>query len=248
MSTSDKKNKLKKYWYLKRSSQLKPYLPETQLMNKETFWSFMSKYGRVIVKPIGGSRGRGVIQAKVVGNDEYKIQLEKRKIKLKGTKSTYKYIRRLIGSGTYIVQRRISRARIHGRPFDMRVIVQRRRHSSKWIVTGKVAKVAGRGYIVSNITRSKGTVLQVKTAIRLSSSLKDMSQQDLQHKLDRVAKLSAMKLSSLFPHHRIYGLDMGLDRHGHVWIIEVNLSPSRSHFLKLKDKTMYHRITSYKKG
>jgi glutathione synthase/RimK-type ligase-like ATP-grasp enzyme len=248
MSTSDEKNKLKKYLYLKDSAQLEPYLPETQLMEQGSFWIFMDKYGSAIVKPIDGSRGCNVIQVIALGNNEYEIHLENRKIKLQGIEHTYGYIRKLIGSGIYIVQQLISRATINELPFDMRVIVQRRRYSSNWEVTGKVAKVAGRGYIVSNITRSKGTVLPVKTALWLSPSLKGMSQQTLQAKLDSVALLTARQLSGLFPNHRIYGLDMGLDRHGHVWIIEVNLSPSRSHFLKLKDKTMYRRITAYKKG
>jgi glutathione synthase/RimK-type ligase-like ATP-grasp enzyme len=246
MSTSVAKNKWIKYLYLKSSSRLVPYLPETKKMKEESFGMLMAKYGKIIVKPIGGSRGRGVIQVKGLGNNEFQIHIEKRKKKLQGTENTYNYIKKLIGSGSYIVQRRISRAKINGRPFDMRVIVQRTRYSAKWKVTGKVAKVAGRGYIVSNITRSKGTLLLVKTAIRRCSSLRRLSQKTLQSKLDRIALLSARKLSTLFRYHRIYGLDLGLDKKGHVWIIEANLFPSRSHFRKLKDKTMYRRITAYK--
>jgi D-alanine-D-alanine ligase-like ATP-grasp enzyme len=41
---------------------------------------------------------------------------------------------------------------------------------------------------------------------------------------------------------------MGLDQNGHIWIIEANRSPMMSHFRKIKDKTMYHRIVEYKKG
>jgi D-alanine-D-alanine ligase-like ATP-grasp enzyme len=136
---------------------------------------------------------------------------------------------------------------VNGRPFDIRVVVQRRRHSGRWKVTGKVAKVAGNGYIVTNISRSKGTVLPVKTAIS-KSSLGGLSADSLLSRIKRVAILAAERLRKIYPDQRIYGMDIGLDHRGDVWIIEANRRPILSHFLKLKDKTMYRRIQAYKKG
>jgi hypothetical protein len=144
-----------------------------------------------------------------------------------------------------MVQRRISRPTINGRPFDLRVIIQRRSGSNIWTVTAKVAKVAGKGYIVSNNTRSKGVLLPVLTAFQ-RSTIKHLSPQALLSNIDRIALLSTQRLATYFTDHRIYGLDIGLDENGSVWIIEANLYPSLSHFLKLEDKTMYHRITAYK--
>jgi D-alanine-D-alanine ligase-like ATP-grasp enzyme len=152
-----------------------------------------------------------------------------------------------MGSKSYIVQRKISRPTINGRPFDMRVIVQRRRNSDLWEVTAKVAKVAGKGYIVSNISRSKGTVMPFEIAIQ-KSTIKNLSTKTLQSEIDRVAILIASRLAAFFEDHRIYGVDIALDKNGHVWIIEANLFPIMSHFLKLKDKTMYRRIMEYKEG
>jgi hypothetical protein len=246
MTLSLKKNKWLKYKYMENSEQLAPYMPKTELMTRSSFWKLIARYGRVIVKPVDGSRGRGVIQISAMRKKRYEIHAEKSVIKQKGKERTYYTLRRRIGSQAYMVQRRISRAKIKGCPYDMRVIVQRKKGSSTWKVTGKIAKLAGRGYIVSNITRSKGTLLPVRTAIG-RSSLKRLSQRTLKSKLYRIAILSAKRLSNLFPHHRIYGLDMALDKKGHAWIIEANLFPSMSHFRKLKDKKMYHRIMRYKR-
>lgn len=245
MSLEVSRNKWIKHLFMKGSVKLAPHLPKTRRMTRSSFWKLMAQYGRVIVKPIGGSRGRGVIQVSAIGNGRYKIQEENRKIKKSGKGRTYDHVKRLAGPHGYLVQRKIHRARVNGRPFDTRVIVQRKRKSDTWKVTGKVAKVAGKGYIVSNIERSKGTVLPVRTAIKLST-LKGRSSTILKKKLDKVAILSAKRLRVLFPGHRIYGLDLALDHKGRVWIIEANLFPSRSHFLKLKDKSMYNRITRYK--
>jgi glutathione synthase/RimK-type ligase-like ATP-grasp enzyme len=240
-------NKWFKYQYLKRARNLSRYVPETRILSQKTLWRLISKYSRVIVKPIRGSRGRGVIQVSSLGNHEYALHYEKTKITLQGEESTYRYIEKITGSTPYMVQRLVSRPTINGRPFDMRVIIQRRRNSPVWKVTAKVVKVAGEGYIVSNNTRSEGDLLLVNNGLR-KSSISHLSKQKLLFKIDKIALRATRRLATYFKGHRIYGMDMGPDQRGHIWIIEANLFPARSHFLKLKDKTMYRRITSYKKG
>ncbi|SFJ87455.1 YheC/YheD family protein [Thermoflavimicrobium dichotomicum] len=240
------RNKWLKYKFMK-TRQLLPYLPETQIMTRDSLWNLVKKYRRVIVKPVKGSRGSGVIQISSIGNNKYVLHYENRRITIQGKEKTYQYLKRKMGSSKYIVQRRISRPTVNGRPFDMRVIVQRRRNSNVWAVTGEVAKIAGKGYIVSNISRSKGTVMPVKIALK-KSSIQNLSTKTLQSKIKRVAILTARRLESFFKGHRIYGLDIALDKNGHVWIIEANLFPILSHFRKLKNKTMYRRIMEYKEG
>ncbi|MFC7442588.1 YheC/YheD family protein [Laceyella putida] len=238
------RNKWLKYRFME-TRQLLPYLPETRLMTRDSLWNLIKKYRHVIVKPIKGSRGSGVIQVSSIGNGEYAIHYENRKMTIKGKENTYQYLKRIMGDRRYVVQRKISRPTVNKRPFDMRVVVQRRRYSRLWEVTGKIAKIAGKGYIVSNISRSNGTVMPVDRALK-KSSIRNLSTKTLQSKIDRVAKLTARRLESFFEGHRIYGLDMALDKNGHVWIIEANLFPILSHFRKLKNKTMYYRIMKYK--
>jgi len=241
------KNKWLKYLYLKKSRQLAPFVPETRIMTKQDFWDLVTKYGDVVVKPVWGSRGRGVIQVSSLGNNRYEIHYENIRTTMRGKENTYQYLKRKTGSTRYMVQRRIDRPTIQGRPFDMRVITQRRRNSDVWVVTAMVAKVAGKGYIVSNHSRSKGDLLLFHTAIQ-KSSIRHFSPNILQSRIHRVALMATERLSAFFLGHRIYGYDIGLDQNGHPWIIEANLFPSRSHFRELKDKTMYHRITAFKKG
>ncbi|SCW46975.1 YheC/D like ATP-grasp [Paenibacillus tianmuensis] len=240
------KDKWLKYRFLKKYEQLAPYVPGTKLMSKSALWKLISKYRRVILKPVRGSRGRGIIQVSSIGGHTYALHFENVKINIQGKENTYKYIQKKIGSTRYMIQRRIARPTIGGCPFDMRVIIQRKENSRKWKVTAKIAKVAGRGYVVSNNERSKGRLLPVKTAIR-KSTIHHLSSTRLQSKMKRVSLRAARRLRGLFPRHRIYGLDVGFDLKGHPWIIEANLYPSMSHFLKLKDRTMYRRIMAYKK-
>lgn len=245
--TSLKRHKWHNYRILKRSEELAPHMPKTRRFTQKHFFNFIDKYSRIIVKPVGGSRGYGVFKVSPVGHHYYKIHIEKKRRTKYGRKQAYQYIKRKIGSRRYMVQRYIPLAKVNNRPFDIRVIVQRRKHSSSWKVTAMVAKVAGPGYIVTNLTRSNGTALHVKTAIK-HSTLRYYSADSLVATIKSVALKCAKRLSKYFPHHRIYGLDMGLDQDGRVWIIEANLYPAMSHFRKLKDPAMYRRIKAYKRG
>ncbi|MCJ8012921.1 YheC/YheD family protein [Paenibacillus sp. KQZ6P-2] len=241
------RNKWYKYVFLKRYGPLARYLPKTRMMSLHSFRALLGKYGHVIVKPVWGSRGRGVIQVSKLGHHKYGIHYENRQKVKRGKKNTYRYLRKKIGSTPYMVQKRITRPTIDNRPFDMRVIVQRKRHSSHWVVTGKVIKVAGKGYIVSNNTRSKGQLHKFKSGIR-KSSIRHLSVSDLESKIDKVSIRSAKRLGALFPHHRIYGMDIATNQKGRVAIIETNLYPAMSHFRKLNDRELYNRIMSYKRG
>lgn len=241
------RNKWAKYVFMKQSPTIAPYLPETKKMSRQSFWSLLERYRHVMVKPVWGSRGRGVIQVSDLGNDKYAIHYENRETVILGRENTYRLIARKIGSASYMVQQRITRPTIHKRPFDMRVIVQRKKHSPRWVVTAKLIKVAGRGYIVSNNTRSHGKLLQFKRGIR-RSSISHLSASALESEINKVAIFSAKRLRALFPGHRIYGLDVATDQQGHVSIIEANLFPAMSHFRKLRDVASYRRIRSFKRG
>ncbi|AWB42965.1 hypothetical protein DCC85_01120 [Paenibacillus sp. CAA11] len=241
------KNKWKKYLFLKNYGPLVPYLPETQRLSGHSFNALLQKYHNVIVKPVWGSRGRGVIQVSYLGHNRYAIHYENVRKVGRGRRNAYRYIRGKIGPAEYMIQRRIHRPTINNRPFDMRVIVQRKQYSSQWVVTAKVVKVAGKGYIVSNNSRSKGQLLKFSTGIR-NSSIRHLPINALESQINGVSILTAKRLARFFPGHRIYGLDIATNQHGRVSIIEANLYPSMSHFYKLKDRTVYQRILAYKQG
>ncbi|MEB3102904.1 YheC/YheD family protein [Ferviditalea candida] len=153
------------------------------------------------------------------GNGKYEVHAGTLKSTIDGRNEAYSYVHSKTRGRAYIVQQKIHLAKVGGRPFDVRVMVQRKRNSSVWVVTGKLAKIAGPGYIITNTARSKGRVEQLATAIR-----------------------------KYYGYLNTVGLDMGVDVNGRVWIIETNFAPMISLFYRLRDKTMYRRIQSYSRG
>ncbi|SEG78479.1 YheC/YheD family protein [Paenibacillus sp. UNC499MF] len=239
-------NKWSKYKFMRKAAGLAPHLPATSPLSVSSFREMAERYGKVVVKPVGGMQGQGIFHVSCLPDGLYEVQHENRKIKLAGRRKTYAFLSKKIGSQSYIVQQSIERATVGERAFDLRIIVQRKKNSSRWIVTGRVAKVVGSGYFVSNTSR-KGKLLLLDEALG-RSSLHRLSRRVLQERIDGVALACAKTLTEHFPKQVIYGIDIGLDRRGNVWIFEGNLYPAMSHFVKLKDKTMYRRIKAYGEG
>lgn len=226
-----------------KSSVLLPFLPHTRPMGRGAFTSLLKAYGKVIVKPTRGWGGDGVISITSRGGNTYEIQDENRKTTRIGLQSAYSFLQgKTKGSKHYIVQQKIPLAKIKERPFDVRVMIQRK-NTSGWTVTGALAKVAGAGYFITNVARSKGRVVPLSAAIQ-QSNIQGASPARIEQQIDQIALTAAKQLQRYYRIHTV-GLDVGIDTMGKVWIIEANFTPSIALFYKLKDKSMHRRILSY---
>ncbi|NOV02328.1 YheC/YheD family protein [Paenibacillus planticolens] len=232
-----------KYKVLVKSRRLIPHLPKTLIMGHKNFSKLLDKFKKIIIKPSGGSGGKGVIQVTSLGKGIYMVHDGRFMKRIVGREAAYSFVHARTKSTTHIVQKKIPLAQVNGRPFDLRVVLQKSTNSS-WHITGKLAKIAGPGYIITNTARSKGKVVPLSSAIH-ASTISDPSLHQINKKIDHISNRAVQCLNNHYPKLRIVGLDIGLDSNGKVWIIEANFAPSKSLFLRLKDKTMYKRILSY---
>lgn len=235
------RGKWTKHNIMRMSPALRLALPDTRLLNQRNFIVFMRTYKHVIVKPSNGSGGAGVMQVTAAGNGYCTVRYGKIKKTINGLHPTYAFLRSKI-KRTYIIQQRIPLAQWKRKPFDVRVMVQRRR-GSNWVVTGTLAKIAGSGYFITNLVRSKGKAVPLHAAIR-HSNIQGSSSKHIQQQIHRLALTSARHLQTYYRIHTI-GLDVGIDPNGKVWLIEANFMPDKTYFLRLKDKTMYRRIMAF---
>ncbi|MEC0230695.1 YheC/YheD family protein [Paenibacillus alba] len=235
-------SKWTKYKLLRKSSELKMYLPETAWLKESTFSRMLTKYREIIVKPTGSYGGNGVIRIRQTDLATYEVQDGAKKKSFTDKSKLVAFMKKK-AKKNHIVQQRIPLATVNGRPFDMRVMVQRR-PGSPWQVTGKLAKVAGAGFIVTNIRMSSGKVVTVEHALK-KSELSSINANDLLAQLDKVALRSAAQLGPSYRWVDTMGIDMAFDKKGNVWIIEVNFTPMLELFLKLKDKSMFRKIKSF---
>ncbi|WKL05051.1 hypothetical protein Q0F98_16240 [Paenibacillus amylolyticus] len=139
-----------------------------------------------------------------------------------------------------MVQKRLQLAQIKHRPFDIRIMVQRKKGSSStWNVTGSYAKVAAQGYQVTNVNNRPIPVLK---ALRLAR----IGDRRLLVRAEQVSRLAAKRLGEHYPMLRQVGFDIAIDKKRRIWIIEGNYQPALRPFRLLKDSSMHRRILWYK--
>lgn len=218
-------------------------MPPTKRFSPAALWEYIENYGDVILKPSGGGGGAGIIKVSSLDGERYQIHAGSLRRVVQGKEAVLHTVRPLFRPKIYLLQPHLSLGRINGRPFDVRVMVQRTRSSQPWQVTGWLAKLAGPGYVVTNVARSRGSVLSLQNAILRSGIPKSP---DLLSELRKVALAVASCLGKAYPGLREVGLDVGLDQEGKIWIIEANFRPAISLFQRLPDKTFLHRIKAFR--
>lgn len=214
-------------------------LPETLLLEKDALPKMLARHKSVVLKPRDGSFGTDIIFIQRTGTGAYRMQHENNAITMNGTDEVLQWLWTESKGRGYLVQERIRLARIQGRPFDIRIMVQRKRAArSPWTVTGSYAKVAAKGYLVTNVASRPIPLLQALRAARIED-------RSLPARLKQAALQAAERLGEQDPDLRQVGFDIGLDEDRRIWIIEGNYRPVLRPFRRLKDASMLRRIKRY---
>ncbi|MFC5451619.1 YheC/YheD family protein [Paenibacillus aestuarii] len=229
------------YRILNEMSSLAARLPETRLLNLNGLAKLMLQYQSLVLKPRDGRFGRDILFITRYGANSYRIHNEKKTVTMKDTEQLFKWIGKKTKGRGYIVQRRLQLAQIQHKPFDIRIMVQRRKGtSSTWKVTGSYAKVAAQGYLITNVPSN---IIPVPEALKLAR----IGDRSLIVKIKQITLLAAERLGERYPKLRQVGFDIGIDRNRRIWIIEGNYWPDLLPFRSLKDSSMYRRILWYQK-
>ncbi|MGF6353028.1 glutathione synthase/RimK-type ligase-like ATP-grasp enzyme [Paenibacillus sp. 4624] len=216
-------------------------LPETKLLGKESLHDMLLQHSSVVLKPCDGRYGRDIVFIRCLKTGTYQIQNENNIITMQNKSDLQDWLNQINMDREYIIQQRIYLARIQQRPFDLRIMVQRQKaNSSAWKVTGSYAKIASRGYLVTNVTNRTMSVFKALQLARVGG-------RKLLLQVEHTALLAAKSLEVHYPDLRQIGFDIGIDKKGRIWIIEGNYRPDLRPFRRLKDSSMYRRILWYQK-
>ncbi|SFS86254.1 YheC/YheD family protein [Marininema halotolerans] len=235
---------------LMRDKLLASTLPETYLWSPKVMWSMFQRYPSVILKPSGGTGGYAVFHILRKSPHQYELRYGKEKKVANGKVALERLLQRFIpiGGTKYLIQNRIPLVSVNHSPIDIRFMVQRRQVNSPWVITGHLAKIAGKGYFITNMERSRGAVIPTQQAISLAKFDRPVSVPQLMKSMSQIS-LRASKMVGRSPVCKAIGMDLALDRRGKIWIIEANpqpiASPAINFFKHLKDKSMYQRMIQF---
>ncbi|TMV43806.1 YheC/YheD family protein [Paenibacillus mesophilus] len=203
------------------------HLPVTSGYSRSGLNGMMDRYDSLYVKPQSSSIGRGIMKLSRAGSGKWKVQLPGGTT-VTARKTAIQAVDRIARRKPYLIQRTIPLAQYRGRPYDIRVSVQRG-SGGHWQVTGMVGKVARKGSHVTNVARG-GSVKRCEPLFgsgamnpsKVAGSVKALSlniTRYLGKRLDRLADV---------------GLDIGVTSAGKPYFIELNCRDQRYSFKKAK--------------
>ena len=195
------------------------HIPSTRLYNAVNLRKMISEYGMVVVKPVRGAGGIGVMKIESIGND-YKLTHKSKTTKFSSFGALIRGLNATRKQKAYIIQRGIHLATISVRPIDYRVKFVK--EDKKWTYRSMVGRLAKPGLFVTNLCRG-GTLMTAAQGIRrsLSSRLVRVKKREMR----QLTNTSTTLLESKYPGIGQLGYDYGIDQNGHIWMLEVNTRP-----------------------
>ncbi|NLN86549.1 MAG: YheC/YheD family protein [Syntrophomonadaceae bacterium] len=222
-------NKWRVHQLLAENPELHQYLPETHILNQNNLEVMAEMYKVLYIKPSNGSLGSRIIKTNVGKNKlHYTIYNHGRRSGqadnvaelLRATKITR-------GKRDYIVQQGIDLNTYHGSPFDLRIIIQKN-GQGKWLISKKFARVAPRGSSIANLSRGGTAQTSRRVLSRIFQGNRPLIKsvnEELRHLCLTVAETLEASVQQTYGE---LGLDVGIDKRGHPWIIEVNSKPRKT--------------------
>jgi hypothetical protein len=202
------------------------HLPDmVRYQSQEDLAQMLAQHRILYAKPANGSMGRGIIRLRW-GQEGYQVA------RPGGSRKTFSslnglhhYLHKQTKGKNYLLQQGLPLIGIQNRPIDFRVLVQKNR-KGEWSVTSMVARL-GQNQIVSNISRG-GSMLTPLQALRICGPWAGASRPSPQTLKAVALKLSMLLEESLPGHYAEFGIDLGVDVRGQVWLLEVNSKPSKA--------------------
>ena len=206
-------------------TDMRTQLPLTRNFTKKSLAGMMRDCEVIFVKPQSGSVGKGIYRLAKTGSGKWHLRGKRLKKLLPATR-VYQRLRRLANGKAYLLQKGITLATYRNRPYDVRVSVQRN-ESGYWQITGMVGKLAAKGSHVTNIARG-GKAKRVEQLFTGSGLATPYTKQRVQRLSLKVVEI----LSTRFRRLADVGLDIGVERTGKPYFIEVNGRDQRYSFAK----------------
>ncbi|WP_230087846.1 YheC/YheD family protein [Alicyclobacillus mali (ex Roth et al. 2021)] len=218
------------YEWLRRSP-VWPHVPETiRHRSLAQGATFVARHQVTFLKPFHGSLGLGIIRFALEkdGSVSYEWKRSRQGI-VRGTAASpaeaVQLFRTQLRRRPYIWQQGIDLVALDGRPVDIRILLQRD-GTGAWKRTKMFARVAKAGDFTSNLATGGGA-MPVDRAIlgAFPDDVKRRVRASIRRTAEAVAEAVEAGAGRTFGE---LGVDLGVDRRGFVWVIEVNSKPRKA--------------------
>ncbi|WP_019415183.1 YheC/YheD family protein [Paenisporosarcina sp. TG20] len=205
-----------------KGKDFKQYLiPTVKLTNSKEILELINLYPKVIMKPVSGHQGVGILFIEKLDDGHFKINELGKTLIYKKQELLNKVLHK-IQEQDYIAQKFISSQMKSGNVYDFRLHVQKNR-KGKWVITTIYPRIGPLGSITSNLSGGGYTAY-----------LDEFLQKEFHIDWFNMKRLLE-HFSLSFPNHfeSLYdgiafdelGIDVGIDENQKLWLFEVNWRP-----------------------
>lgn len=229
------------FWkWISANDELIKYLPETaNQINLPTLNHFIDSYGGAYLKPRNGSRGKGIHYIEKE-NDHYRwiSNYEEEKIisfsesEIAPILAKYKY---------YLLQAPIFLKPYENRMVDYRVLLQKN-GTGYWQCTGIIARFGKPQGITANF-KANGYALDGYEALKIQFGYEDLRAFQKYQEIINICTKVAQQIDRMGT-FADFGIDIGIDHEGKVWVIEINKRHDHDFPLLIKNQKMYYDVKS----
>nr|WP_206529793.1 YheC/YheD family protein [Brevibacillus sp. SYP-B805] len=237
-------NKWRVYHVLAADETARRWLPEARIYSRRNVAYMLKAYGNVYIKPTHGSGGRSIVKLERRKNGYAflgRTRLQGKRVLILPTLPAL--LRRLDrwverekqGNEAFFVQQGLHLELLPGRHVDMRLLIQKDGEGI-WRVTGMGARI---GDVKSSTTNLHGG----GSAVSAAGFLLERFGEEKAEMIVRECMRLARRIVDVLEHHygpmMEFGIDIGVDVAGNVWLIEVNPKPGREIFRKIGQMERY---------
>ncbi|MBP1761026.1 MAG: YheD [Firmicutes bacterium] len=224
-------NKWRVYKLLSTNEELSSYLPETKLLTPVNLANMLNNHKVVFIKPSNGSQGKGIVKArkdKDTGLIHGLFGCQRiRRITAGNSIDFLSKIESITKNKSYIVQQGIDLIKYQNSAFDIRIIYQKNGQGT-WAISKKFVRVAAPKSSITNLSsggRSERSVVVLKQIFHNNKDLIAEKNQEMEKVCEMIANTLESNSESIFGE---LGLDIGIDKKGRLWLIEVNSKPRKT--------------------
>ncbi|MBO8142767.1 MAG: YheC/YheD family protein [Firmicutes bacterium] len=216
-----------------------PWLPPTRpLRTAADVIRLARKFGGVYLKPDAGFGGSGIVRVRRFGPGLFAITASGARTAIATAGGLRSLVARLRRRGRYLIQRELPLIRVRGKICDIRALVARDA-AGLWHVAGMAARIGRRGSIASNLKQG-GRPVPLERALSWARWRRRPAVEVVRD-VQEIALKAARAVTRYAPSSGDLGIDLGLDRRGKVWLLEVNPKPGRRSFDAIGDERVRRR-------
>ncbi|MCA1030855.1 YheC/YheD family protein [Bacillus timonensis] len=231
-------NKWEIYEALLKDKEITPYLPDTSLVSsKEEVLSLLINMKKILLKPINGSRGNGIVACYLRAKSiETLVHGSKGVNKQQFTtkKDFYSWLTSLL-SRNYLIQPLLPLVDHEKRPFDIRILLQKKEHGN-WFEQGRGIRKGSTDTVTSNISNGGEIIPYNQWIDSLPSHQKTLIAESLSTIIEKLPSTLEKNFPPLFE----LGIDIGIEADGSVWILDINSKPGHKVILETSKDRAHH--------